>query len=119
MKKLLLIFFLLTAFNIYSQDNLPQEEKETDRFYTLDEIKKNIQYPQEAKERGIQGKVVIKVLIDETGKVIGDKGLVEGDQIFYNEIKKWIYKLKIQPAIMNGEPIKCYINIPFIFVLQD
>jgi protein TonB len=76
-----------------------------------------IEYPDSARENGIEGKVVIRILVNEDGYVIGDKGLMEGNLVFYTEVKRCVYKLKFTPAKMNGLPTKCYINIPFNFTL--
>jgi len=108
---------MLVAFNVYSQDSASVGKRfSSPAIYSLSEIQQMISYPDSAKKIGLEGKVVIRILVNEDGMVIKDS-LMSGEKIFYNEVKKWIYKLRVKPATLNGLPSKCYINVPFLFTL--
>ncbi len=71
-------------------------------------------YPFDAGKGGIQGKVVLRVLVSETGDVesaevvSGEKELV---QSAIDAAKKW----KFEPYVANGRAIKVRTNLPFDF----
>lgn len=81
-------------------------------------IQKNIQYPESAKNKGIQGGVIVAVEIDEDGNVINTE-ILEGiypecDKEATNAIKK----VKFRPAYKDGVPVKSEVVIPIKFKLQ-
>lgn len=83
------------------------------------ELQKSVQYPKLAREAGIEGRVMIRALIDKDGKV--RKTLVEySDNSLLNQaaidaIKN--YK-NFTPAIQNNKPIMIWISIPIRFKLR-
>jgi len=81
-------------------------------------IQKNIRYPESAKNKGIQGGVIVAVEIDENGSVINTE-ILEGiypecDEEATNAIKK----VKFRPAYKDGVPVKSEVVIPINFRLQ-
>jgi|GEM_PF-678316 len=85
------------------------------------EVKKKVEpyYPELLMKAGIEGKVWLKVFIDENGGV--EKALVEKSthsalsEAALNAIKQW----EFSPAKKDGKPIKSEVTIPFIFKLAD
>lgn len=75
------------------------------------------QYPTIAREAEIEGKVVVKALVDKEGKVT-KAVVVDGPEIFRDAAlaaaKQWVFK----PAIMGGKPVKVWVAIPFRFRLN-
>jgi protein TonB len=74
-------------------------------------------YPEEAQRAGLQGLVVLKVEIDERGRV-GDVEVVRGmghgcDEAAVAAVRQW----RFRPATRNGTPIKVFHVIPFDFRL--
>jgi protein TonB len=65
--------------------------------------KVNPVYPQEAKERGIQGAVVLHVIIGKDGTV-QDLAVISGPEQLQasaiEAVRQWVYK----PYLLNGEP---------------
>ncbi len=84
----------------------------------MGELVKYIVYPDLAKKAGIEGKVLVKVFIDETGKVIDTqilKGVGAGcDESAMDAIKQ----VKFKPALLKGKPVKCTVVIPIMFKLS-
>jgi len=84
----------------------------------IGEIQKNIVYPKEAKENGIQGRVFVQAVIDEEGNVESTnilKGIGYGcDDAAENAVKK----VKFTSAKLKGKNVKVQIAIPIMFKLQ-
>ncbi len=82
-------------------------------------IQKLIQYPEGAKNNGIQGTVIISAEIDAKGNVTNTK-ILEGiypdcDEVAVNAIKQ----VKFNPAIRNNLPVKSEVVIPVSFKLEE
>ena len=73
-------------------------------------------YPERAQDRGLEGEVLVKVSIDETGKVTdaqverstADRDLIESA---LSAAMKWTFA----PAVRYGSPVSSSIVIPFSF----
>jgi TonB family protein len=77
-------------------------------------------YPQEARNKGYQGKVLLKVEVLPDGRV-GEIELKESsgyevlDQSALTTVKKW----RFIPATKGRVAIPCWVNVPITFQLQD
>lgn len=75
-------------------------------------------YPQEARDAEVEGQVVLRVLVDATGKVAQvklQKGLGYGcDQAAMTHAKTWRFK----PGTIGGRPVERWITVPITFVLE-
>jgi periplasmic protein TonB len=75
-------------------------------------------YPPWAKEAGIEGKVLVRVLVGADGipkravVVSGPTGLTEGIE---SAVLRWRFK----PGLMNGAPVECWVEIPISFRLGE
>lgn len=85
-------------------------------------LARNIQYPETALDQEIQGKAIIRFMIDKEGQVKdvrvlkGVPGCSECDKEAVRVIKmmpKW------KPAMYKGEGISSYFNLPIIYRLPD
>ena len=85
----------------------------------LDDIRKLIGYPDIAKDAGIEGSVVIRVLVDKYGNYRKHKVIKKVHPILAEACEKQIPKLKFTPAIQGGKPIPFWVNIPFKFQLLN
>jgi protein TonB len=84
----------------------------------LDEIKKRIVYPPLLKEAGVQGKVIVRILVGKDGKYIKHQVIKSSHKLFTEAVEKEIQNLEFTPAIQAGKPIKLWVTIPFDFRLQ-
>lgn len=76
-------------------------------------------YPEEAIEKGIQGKVVVKFIVDKEGNV-SDVHVVEGPKELHELAIKVIKKSgKWEPAQQNGKIVNSFKNQPIIFALGE
>lgn len=85
----------------------------------IDDIKTLIGYPQIARDAGIQGQVVVRVLVDKTGNYDRHKVVKSVHPILDDAVQRQLSKLKFTPAIQGGRPIKFWVNIPFNFKLLN
>jgi TonB family protein len=75
-------------------------------------------YPNEAKQLGIEGTVVITVYIDENGKVIDATLFRSVHPLIDKTSIEEVYRCVFQPGKKNGEYVKSKMNIPFYYKLK-
>lgn len=83
----------------------------------LQQIKSMMKYPEIARESGIEGRVIVKVLVNTDGSIIRIGG-ISGPEIFHEEVSEKIMELQFTPALMDGKPVKCWVSVPFSFKLS-
>ncbi len=83
----------------------------------MDDIKKVIGYPQIARDAGIEGTVVVRVLVDKKGNYSKHRIINQVHPILTKAVEEHIQKLRFSPAIQGGKPIPFWVNIPFNFKL--
>lgn len=82
-------------------------------------LTKNLHYPKEAREENVEGRVIVKFVVNKNGSV-GDVQVVRGigggcDE----EAKRVISKMpKWKPGRQNGKPVKVYYTLPISFKLK-
>jgi protein TonB len=83
----------------------------------MDDIKKRIGYPPAAREAGIEGTVLVRVLVDEKGNYVKHIVLQSPHPLLQKAVEKELPSLKFTPGIQAGKPIRVWVNIPFRFAL--
>jgi protein TonB len=82
----------------------------------MDLIYKNITYPQDAAENGIEGKVILRFVINSEGKIVQpsiSKGLYPSID---REVLKVIAKIpKFEPGKIGGKPVSVWYALPITF----
>ncbi len=81
------------------------------------DIQKLIGYPQIARDAGIEGTVVVRVLVDKSGNYDRHRVINQVHPILTKAVEEHIDKLRFSPAIQGGKPIPFWVNIPFNFKL--
>ncbi len=81
-------------------------------------IMSKLQYPELAKKAGLEGKVVLRVLVRRNGSV--KKFIVESSdsEIFNKSAGDAVMKTQFLPAIQNGKPVACWLSVPISFKLR-
>ncbi len=82
----------------------------------LGAVKGSMRYPEIARQSGIEGRVVAKVLVGTDGAVIKVGG-ISGPEVFRDEVADKVMNLSFTPALQNGQPVKCWVSVPFSFTL--
>lgn len=84
-------------------------------------FEKNIQYPQEASDNGVEGTVKISFTVDETGKIGSPKvtspkmgyGLEDEAMRVFNKMPTW------KPGSLKGKNVKTRFTLPVRFQLES
>ncbi len=78
------------------------------------------EYPELAKQAGIEGTVIVAALIDKNGKVRDAKVVKSsGTNVGFEELAlKAIMEWEFKPAIQNNKPVAVWIYQPIIFHLK-
>ena len=84
----------------------------------LSELKALIGYPNEALHAGIDGQVLIRIMIDEQGEYLKYLILNDPHPILTNSVLQKIDSIRFTPAYQGGKPVKCWVTIPFHFTLN-
>lgn len=83
----------------------------------MEEVRRRIGYPEIARDAGIEGQVVVRILVDERGNYMRHKMIKKVHPILSKSVEAALLLLKFTPAIQNNRPIKYWVNLPFRFKL--
>lgn len=83
-------------------------------------LSNNIRYPESAQQNDIQGRVVVKFVVEKDGS-IGQATIAKGvDKDLDREALRVVKKMpKWQPGKNNGVAVRSYFNLPVTFKLQQ
>lgn len=81
----------------------------------LNEVKLSLHYPVVAMKEGLEGKVVVRILVDPSGKYVSHTVLSSDHYSFTQEVSKRIPNLIFTPGIVDGRPVRALVTIPFDF----
>lgn len=91
---------------------------ETEPTFDFEEFKENLIYPEKPLLAGIEGEVVVRVLVHKKGKVTKTK-IISSDSILLNEAAiSAVLNTKFTPATQNGENVNAWLTIPITFRLK-
>ena len=80
-------------------------------------------YPEVARKAGIERKLIVEIIIDERGRVIHasivNTDLSTKDYGFEKNALAAVKKLRFEPFIQNGQPVKVKVFYPIDFVLIE
>jgi periplasmic protein TonB len=74
-------------------------------------------YPEKARQKGIQGTVVLHALISKEGDVV-DLSTVSGDPLLAKSAVKATKQWKYKPYLLNGNPVEVDTQIQVNFTLS-
>jgi TonB family protein len=104
-----------------------EEEPDIDDFIAVEvepgvelgKLQKLVEYPEMAKRAGIEGRVVVKVLVAKTGEVKKIVILTSDNSMLNNAALTAIKKYgDFTPAIQNKQPVMCWVAVPITFRLR-
>ena len=75
------------------------------------------EYPQEAMLKGIQGDVILKIDIDETGKIVLNVP-VEGDPLLVAATEDALREFRFRPFLLNSTPVRVETQLGFHFSVE-
>ena len=79
-----------------------------------------LQYPKEAKDKGVQGRVIFSFVVEKDGSVSEFKVLNTPDKLLSAEVER-VFKLtpKWEPGKQNGNAVRVKFTVPIYFMLED
>jgi protein TonB len=81
-------------------------------------LEANIQYPEDAKENKIEGKVVVRFVVEKEGSVTSAEVLSGVHLSLDNEAKRVVMAMpKWKPAKSKGKSVRSYFTLPIVFKL--
>jgi TonB family protein len=75
------------------------------------------EYPEQAMTKGIQGDVIFKIVVDETGKIVLSEP-VEGDSLLVGASMDALRDYRFRPYLLNGSPIRVESQLGFHFAVS-
>lgn len=77
------------------------------------------QYPALAREKGREGSVLLRLTIDEQGRLVA-LSVVEGsDELFKDAALRAVRQSTFVPAKLDGTPVSCRVMLPIRFALKS
>jgi len=101
-------------------DQLPDDEfiaVEQEPTFNDAELARSVVYPELARQNGIEGKVVLRVLIAADGAVTRTNILQSANAMLDAAAIKAVQNVRFTPARQNGQAVACYVTIPVNFRL--
>jgi protein TonB len=77
-----------------------------------------IEYPEVAVKANIEGRVFVKFIIDENGKVQDPQVLKDIGAGCGEAAVKGLLKVKFTPGLLGDKPVKVYYTLPITFKLE-
>ena len=103
-----------------------QDEPNVNAFISVDQepktlnmrdVQMKIGYPQVARDAGIEGTVVLRILVGNEGQYIRHVVLNSVHPALEGAVVQNISKISFTPAEKDGKPVKFWVNLPFTFKL--
>lgn len=89
-------------------DNVP-------RLLNLDEVMNSVRFPAVLNEFGLQGDVMVCVLVDQQGRYANHMILKSSHPIFRHYLEPRLPDLRFHPAILRDKPILYWVTMRFTF----
>ncbi|MCI4670520.1 MAG: energy transducer TonB [Bacteroidia bacterium] len=87
------------------------------RILNYDEVRNFMGYPEIAKNAGIQGRVVLKVLVNKNGQYVKHEVEEDFHPLLRIAAESFAPYLKFEPANHDQKNVACWMSIPFDFKL--
>ncbi len=85
----------------------------------LNEVRRQIGYPQRAREAAIEGEVIFRVLVDERGRGQQYRMMRSVHPLLDRAVRRQLPNLQFVPTIQEGRPTATWVNVPFHFRLHN
>jgi TonB family protein len=134
MKKVIILFLLMCPVMAAAQekvmrknisaDSLNRDDQAPDCILPMEEPPEPLTpiqpiYPTKAMLSKLEGRVIVKVLIDKYGKPLKGKVLKNfGTNVFDKAAIQAVTSVQYKPAMMEGKPINVWMAIPLSFKLN-
>jgi protein TonB len=110
--------FLLPQ-NSPAEAYLPWVEEMPEPAGGMEEIVRRMKYPEEAKNQGIEGRVFVKLFINEFGKPENSEVIRSVHPLLDTEARNVLMKTIFSPGRRDGKPVKVQVVVPILFQLDN
>lgn len=112
---LMVLLFLSILFGVNGQQVTKEKDIQVSNY---EEVLSEIEYPQICREKGIEGKVIVLLEIDEEGNIIYQKFISYSSVDLMIAVEKSLQKFRFKPAMNEtGQTIASRITMPVKFKL--
>lgn len=84
----------------------------------MNELYGNLQYPEVLRKAGVEGRVVVSLLIDEKGRILKTNVKSSTNPYFEKAAIEALTNATCKPGIQNGNAVKSWLMIPIVFKLK-
>lgn len=85
----------------------------------MDFVMAELKYPKKARRKGIEGKVVIKFVIEKTGEVGEATVVTSVSPLLDEEALRVVQTMPpFRPGTQRGKPVRVMFHLPFNFALN-
>lgn len=84
----------------------------------LEELQRNVEYPEFARRAGIEGRVIIQFVVDERGNVVDPVVARSPNDALSEAALEAVRQAKFQPGQQRGRPVKVRFSLPVTFRLR-
>lgn len=100
-------------------DVRPRYDAKDSMSFLLDFLNKNLHFPEEAVKKGLQGTVIVQMVVEKDGTPTHFEIIREVDPLLDNEALR-VAKLlpKFVPAQKDGKPVRCLFNFSVPYRLK-
>ena len=100
-------------------DTMPKFQGSDDLTSFVMWVSQNVQYPAQAKEQGISGRIIVQFVVDAEGRVAPSSiELLKGEDILFAEAARVLaLSPQWEPGTFEGKPVPVMFTIPLVFSL--
>lgn len=91
-----------------------EQEPEVD----MASLRDAIRYPDQAKRNGIEGSVVVRALIDKSGRIVQAEIYASEHALLEQAALEGVRKARFTAAQQNGRAVSCWVYVPVVFRLR-
>jgi TonB family protein len=139
----IILFVFFPFYSIYAQDRTANKPAKTPQIFLVGEVPQNIDtskievvvidnfpeplseiqplvvYPEVAMRSGLEGKVIISILVGKKGEVLKTEIDSSTNEIFTQSAVEAAKKIRFKPAHQNGKPVKIWYVLPVNYKLTE
>lgn len=105
--------------NINKSEYAGEMDKSPELIVSYSDIIKNIRYPEVQKNKRVQGRVYVRLYINEKGNIDYSEVMVGIDSVLNQAALDGLKGIKFKPAMLKNNPVKTKVIIPVDFKLDD
>lgn len=104
----------------------PLTEVGQDRFIAIDaepvplvDLQSLVEYPEDARREGLEGQVVLSLLVGRDGRVEAVEIDKSDNKVFDSAARDAMMKARFKPAHQKDEPVRVWYTVPITFKLNQ